>query len=54
MTANAALYEPPALTDARRLLRPGGALVVWSADQSAELDASSGGVRWTSRPRVAT
>jgi spermidine synthase len=38
--ANAALYESPALTDARRLLRPGGALVVWSADQSAELDES--------------
>jgi spermidine synthase len=35
--ANAALYEPPALTDAQRVLRPGGALVVWSADQSPEL-----------------
>jgi len=38
--ANAALYEPPALTDARRVLRPGGALVVWSADESDELEAS--------------
>ena len=28
--ANAALYKAPALTDARRILRPGGALVVWS------------------------
>jgi spermidine synthase len=36
--ANAALYEPPALTDARRLLRPGGALVVWSADEALELE----------------
>jgi spermidine synthase len=38
--ANAALYEPPALTDARRVLRPGGALVVWSADESGELEES--------------
>jgi len=38
--ANAALYEPPALTDARRLLRPGGALVVWSAAESAALEES--------------
>lgn len=38
--SNAALYEPPALTDARRVLRPGGALVVWSADEAPELEAS--------------
>jgi spermidine synthase len=38
--ANAALYEPPALTDARRVLRPGGALIVWSADESLELEES--------------
>jgi spermidine synthase len=38
--ANAALYEPPALADARRVLRPGGALVVWSADESDELEES--------------
>jgi spermidine synthase len=38
--ANAALYETPALTDARRILRPGGALVVWSADESPELEES--------------
>ncbi|HET6937609.1 MAG TPA: hypothetical protein VFI19_03355 [Nocardioides sp.] len=38
--ANAALYEPPALTDARRVLRPGGALVVWSSDESDELEES--------------
>ena len=37
---NAALYETPALTDARRVLRPGGALVVWSADASDELEES--------------
>jgi len=36
--ANAALYEPPALTDVRRVLRPGGALVVWSAAESPELE----------------
>jgi spermidine synthase len=36
--ANAALYEPPALADARRVLRPGGALVVWSASESPELE----------------
>jgi hypothetical protein len=35
---NAALYEPPALTDARRVLRPGGALVVWSAAEAPELE----------------
>jgi len=38
--ANAALYEPPALTDARRVLRPGGALVVWSAAEAPELEDS--------------
>jgi spermidine synthase len=38
--ANAALYEPPALADARRVLRPGGALVVWSASESPELEES--------------
>ena len=34
------LYELPALTDARRVLRPGGALVVWSAAESAALEES--------------
>jgi spermidine synthase len=37
---NAALYEPPALADARRVLRPGGALVVWSASEAPELEES--------------
>jgi spermidine synthase len=36
--ANAALYEAPALTDARRILRPGGALVVWSAAEAPPLE----------------
>jgi len=39
-SANAALYEAPALTEARRVLRPGGALVVWSADEAPELQES--------------
>ena len=38
--ANAALYEPPFLTAARAVLRPGGALVVWSADEAPELEAA--------------
>jgi spermidine synthase len=35
---NAALYEAPFLADVRRLLRPGGVLVVWSADRSPALE----------------
>jgi spermidine synthase len=35
---NAALYQPPFLIEARRLLRPGGVLVIWSADRSPELE----------------
>jgi spermidine synthase len=35
---NAALYEAPALASARALLRPGGALVVWSADAAPVLE----------------
>jgi spermidine synthase len=38
--ANAALYEAPALIDARRILRPGGALVVWSAAEASTLEQS--------------
>lgn len=37
---NAALYEPPALTAALAALRPGGALVVWSADEAPGLEDS--------------
>ncbi len=38
--SNAALYQPPFLAEVRRLLRPGGVLVIWSADRSAELEAT--------------
>lgn len=34
---NASLYHPPMLTAARAALRPGGALVVWSAAESPSL-----------------
>jgi spermidine synthase len=37
---NAALYEPPALAHAARVLRPGGLLAVWSADPSPGLAAA--------------
>ena len=39
-TGNAALYEPPALTAAQAVLRPGGALVVWSMAESADLESA--------------
>ena len=35
--ANGALYEAPALADARRATAPGGTVVVWSAAQAPEL-----------------
>jgi spermidine synthase len=34
---NAALYRAPFLADVRRVLRPGGALVVWSMDEAPAL-----------------
>jgi spermidine synthase len=37
---NAALYEAPFLTEVRRLLRPGGVIVVWSGDRSPELETT--------------
>ena len=37
---NASLYERPALVSARAALRPGGALVVWSANQAPDLEAT--------------
>ena len=38
--ANAALYTAPFLTSALAALRPGGAIVVWSADTAPELEAA--------------
>jgi spermidine synthase len=38
--ANAALYEAPALADAARATRPGGAVVVWSAAEAPALAAT--------------
>ena len=38
--ANAALYQVPALSAAHEALRPGGALVVWSADAAPTLAAA--------------
>ena len=52
--ANAALYEPPALTTARRVLRPGGALVVWSAAEAPELEDALRRCSATSRPSRTT
>jgi spermidine synthase len=37
---NADLYEPPFLGEVRRMLRPGGAVAIWSADPSPELEAT--------------
>ncbi len=37
---NAALYQPAFLTEVRRMLRPGGAVAIWSADASPELEAT--------------
>ncbi|ANH38467.1 spermidine synthase [Nocardioides dokdonensis FR1436] len=42
--ANATLYEQPFLATVRAVLRPGGALVVWSASESAALEAALRGV----------
>lgn len=35
--SNADVYEPEFLTDARRIINPGGALVIWSANPAPEL-----------------
>lgn len=37
--ANAAVYRAPSLTHARRILRPGGAVAIWSANRSPDLEA---------------
>ena len=46
--ANAALYDVPALAEAKRVTRPGGMVVVWSAAESPTLEATMGEVfgRW--------
>ena len=36
--ANEALYQAPFLDTARRVLRPGGALVIWSASEAPQLE----------------
>jgi spermidine synthase len=41
---NSALYRAPFLTDVRRVLRPGGALAVWSMDEAPELQQVLGEV----------
>jgi spermidine synthase len=41
---NEALYQPPFLTAARDVLRPGGALVVWSAAEAPGLEDTLGDV----------
>ena len=40
--SNGSLYEPPFLARVRDLLRPGGALAVWSSAPSASLEAALG------------
>ncbi len=35
--SNARIYEDPFLAEARRILRPGGALAIWSMDEAPEL-----------------
>jgi len=42
--ANAALYDEPFLGEVQRLLRPGGVLVVWSADEAPALGEALRGV----------
>ena len=42
--ANAELYRAPALEQARRVTRPGGTVVVWSAAEAPDLLAAMGGV----------
>ena len=46
--ANADLYRAPALEEAKRAVRPGGMVVVWSAAEAPELEETMGGVfgRW--------
>ncbi|MGN6252033.1 MAG: hypothetical protein ACTHNS_09510 [Marmoricola sp.] len=38
--ANAALYRAPFLREVREVLRPGGAVVIWAANEAPELEAA--------------
>jgi len=42
--ANARIYEPEFLTQARRILRPGGSLAIWSMDDAPGLQQSMAAV----------
>jgi spermidine synthase len=46
--ANAGLYDAPALRDAMRVTRPGGAVIVWSAAEAPDLATAMAEVfgRW--------
>ena len=47
--ANAALYATPFLEQVRAMLRPGGAVAIWSAAEAPELDVTLAGVFTTTR-----
>ncbi|WP_134764815.1 hypothetical protein [Nocardioides sp. 1609] len=47
--ANAVLYEPPFLRSVRAMLRPGGAVAVWSAAEAPDLERSLAAVFSTTR-----
>jgi spermidine synthase len=42
--SNARIYRPPFLGQARRILRPGGVLAVWSMDEASSLQAAMTGI----------
>ncbi len=42
--SNARIYEAGFLTEARRILRPGGALVIWSMDEAPALQETMDGI----------
>ncbi|HEX5861514.1 MAG TPA: hypothetical protein VFY58_06710 [Nocardioides sp.] len=46
---NAELYREPFLNEVRRMLRPGGAVAIWSAERSPELEATLDHVFGSSR-----
>jgi spermidine synthase len=49
--ANAAIYREPFLQTCRRAVAPGGALVIWSADEAPELEAAMRNVFGNARAR---